>query len=133
VRELALAATPTAPRPMAAAWICSAGSTFVREKFGGRTSRGCRGRRKGRRRDRSAAPRSSLSSTAYGIVLQPGGHLEPADVTLAVAAERELVEEAGIDPGRVSCVSQTPAYIKYGRVRAQPEKDEPDQIHLDFG
>ena len=32
---------------------------------------------------------------AYGIVLQPGGHLEPADVSLAAAAERELVEETG--------------------------------------
>ena len=36
---------------------------------------------------------------AYGIVLQPGGHLEPADVTLAGAAERELAEETGLDPG----------------------------------
>ena len=70
---------------------------------------------------------------AYGIVLQPGGHLEPADVTLARAAERELAEETGIDLGAVSCVSETPAYIQYGRVPARPEKDEPDHFHLDFG
>lgn len=70
---------------------------------------------------------------AYGIVLQPGGHLEPADATLAGAAERELVEETGIDPGTVSCVSQAPVYIEYGRVRARPEKDEPGHFHLDFG
>ena len=70
---------------------------------------------------------------AYGIVLQPGGHLEPADVTLASAAERELVEETGIDPGTVSCASQMPVYVEYGRVRARPEKDEPDHFHLDFG
>jgi 8-oxo-dGTP pyrophosphatase MutT (NUDIX family) len=69
----------------------------------------------------------------YGIVLQPGGHLESADVTLAGAAERELVEETGIDPGAVSCVSETPVYVEYGRVPARPEKDEPDHFHLDFG
>ena len=70
---------------------------------------------------------------AYGIVLQPGGHLEPADVTLAGAAERELAEETGIDPGTVFCVSQTPVYVEYGRVPARPEKDEPGHFHLDFG
>ena len=57
---------------------------------------------------------------AYRIVLQPGGHLEPADVTLAGAAKRELAEETGIDPGTVSCVSQTPVYVEYGRVPARP-------------
>lgn len=70
---------------------------------------------------------------AYGIVLQPGGHLDPGDVTLADAAERELVEETGIDPGTVSCLSQAPVYVEYGRVRARPEKNEPDHFHLDFG
>lgn len=70
---------------------------------------------------------------AYGIVLQPGGHLEPADVTLADAAERELAEETGRDPSTVSCVSQAPAYVEYGRVQARPDKDEPDHFHLDFG
>ncbi|MET9648567.1 NUDIX domain-containing protein [Streptomyces syringium] len=30
---------------------------------------------------------------AYGITLQPGGHVEPADATLIDAAVRELVEE----------------------------------------
>jgi 8-oxo-dGTP pyrophosphatase MutT (NUDIX family) len=70
---------------------------------------------------------------ASGIVLQPGGHLEPSDVTLTDAAERELVEESGIDQGTVFLVSATPAYIEYGRVPARPEKDEPDHFHLDFG
>jgi 8-oxo-dGTP pyrophosphatase MutT (NUDIX family) len=70
---------------------------------------------------------------AYGIVLQPGGHLESADVTLASSAERELAEETGIDPGTVFCVSQIPVHVEYARVPARPEKDEPDHFHLDFG
>ena len=80
----------------------------------------------------SAAPGSCLSSTARMIVLQPGGHLEPADVTLIDAAERELVEETGIDPGTLFRVSETPVYVEYGRVPARPEKDEPDHFHLDL-
>ena len=67
---------------------------------------------------------------AYGIVLQPGGHLEPADVTLPGAAKRELAEETGIDPGAVFRVSEAPVYIEYGRVPARPGKDEPDHFHL---
>jgi 8-oxo-dGTP pyrophosphatase MutT (NUDIX family) len=70
---------------------------------------------------------------AYGIVLQPGGHLDPDDVSLAGAAERELVEETGIDPATVVLLSQIPAYIEYGRVPARPAKNEPDHFHLDFG
>jgi 8-oxo-dGTP pyrophosphatase MutT (NUDIX family) len=70
---------------------------------------------------------------AYGIVLQPGGHLEPADVSLAAAAERELVEETGVNPAAVTLLSDVPAYIEYGRVPARPQKDEPDHFHLDIG
>jgi 8-oxo-dGTP pyrophosphatase MutT (NUDIX family) len=70
---------------------------------------------------------------AYGILLQPGGHLEPADVTLAGAAQRELAEETGVDPGTVVCVSDIPVYVEYGTVPARPDKDEPGHFHLDFG
>jgi 8-oxo-dGTP pyrophosphatase MutT (NUDIX family) len=70
---------------------------------------------------------------AYRIVLQPGGHLEPADVSLAAAAERELVEETGVNPAAVTLLSNVPAYIEYGRVPARPQKDEPDHFHLDIG
>jgi 8-oxo-dGTP pyrophosphatase MutT (NUDIX family) len=58
-----------------------------------------------------------VAHRAYGIILQPGGHLDPADVTLAGAAERELAEETGIDPGTVSCRSQPP---RVRRVRPGP-------------
>lgn len=70
---------------------------------------------------------------AYGITLQPGGHLEPTDTTLIGAAVRELAEETGIDPDAVVPVSQAPAYVEYGRVPARPLKDEPEHFHLDLG
>jgi 8-oxo-dGTP pyrophosphatase MutT (NUDIX family) len=70
---------------------------------------------------------------AYGIILQPGGHLKLDDATLIGAAERELAEETGVNPGTVFPVSQVPAYVEYVRVPARPEKDEPAHFHLDFG
>jgi 8-oxo-dGTP pyrophosphatase MutT (NUDIX family) len=70
---------------------------------------------------------------AYGIVLQPGGHLEPTDTTLLGAAVRELTEETGVDPRLIFPTSQAPVYVEYGRVPARPERDEPDHHHLDIG
>lgn len=70
---------------------------------------------------------------AYGIPLQPGGHLEPTDSTLISAAVRELVEETGVDPSGIFLASQIPVYVEYGRVPARPAKDEPEHFHLDFG
>ncbi|WP_329431360.1 NUDIX domain-containing protein (plasmid) [Streptosporangium sp. NBC_01495] len=70
---------------------------------------------------------------AYGIPLQPGGHLEPSDTTLIDAAVRELTEETGVDLNKIVSTSQTPVYIEYGRVPARAEKNEPEHHHLDFG
>jgi 8-oxo-dGTP pyrophosphatase MutT (NUDIX family) len=70
---------------------------------------------------------------AYGIMLQPGGHLEATDTTLIGAAVRELVEETGIDPDMVVAVSPAPVYVEYGMVPARPDKHEPAHWHLDFG
>lgn len=70
---------------------------------------------------------------AYGLTLQPGGHLEPTDVTLVEAAVRELTEETGMDRRQVSVVSPTPVYVEYGKVPARPQKDEPEHYHLDIG
>ncbi|AEV89117.1 NUDIX hydrolase [Actinoplanes sp. SE50] len=70
---------------------------------------------------------------AYGIPLQPGGHLEPSDTTLMGAAVRELAEETGIDPTTVTTASATPVYVEFGRVPARPQKDEPEHFHLDLG
>ncbi|MGW2105103.1 NUDIX hydrolase [Streptomyces sp. NPDC001948] len=74
-----------------------------------------------------------IDHLAYGITLQPGGHLEPTDITLVDGAVRELTEETGIDPSLVVPVSWVPAYVEYGKVPARPEKDEPEHFHLDIG
>jgi 8-oxo-dGTP pyrophosphatase MutT (NUDIX family) len=74
-----------------------------------------------------------IEHLAYGITLQPGGHLEPTDATLVEAAVRELTEETGIDPRQVSVVSAMPVYVEYGKVPARPQKDEPEHYHLDIG
>nr|WP_236667764.1 NUDIX domain-containing protein [Nonomuraea sp. K271] len=70
---------------------------------------------------------------AYGIPLQPGGHLEPTDISLIDSAVRELAEETGVDPAQVVPGSQSPVYIEYGRVPARPQKGEPEHYHLDIG
>ncbi|MCX4632895.1 NUDIX domain-containing protein [Streptomyces sp. NBC_01443] len=74
-----------------------------------------------------------IEHLAYGLTLQPGGHLEPTDATLLGAALRELSEETGINPGQVVPVSKYPAYVEFGQVPARPEKDEPEHYHLDIG
>lgn len=70
---------------------------------------------------------------AYGILLQPGGHLEPGDTTLIDAAMRELTEETGVDPAQIAPASPAPVYIAYGQVPARPAKGEPSHHHLDIG
>ncbi|GAB3726946.1 NUDIX hydrolase [Nocardiopsis nanhaiensis] len=70
---------------------------------------------------------------AYGIWLQPGGHLEPSDASLIDAAVRESTEESGIDPVQIRPASPLPVYVEYGRVPARPEKHEPAHFHLDIG
>jgi 8-oxo-dGTP pyrophosphatase MutT (NUDIX family) len=70
---------------------------------------------------------------AYGILLQPGGHIEPADTSLIEASVRELTEETGVDADNIRLASESPAYIEYGSVPARPEKGEPAHFHLDIG
>ncbi|MDJ0382115.1 NUDIX domain-containing protein [Streptomyces sp. G-G2] len=74
-----------------------------------------------------------VDDRAYGLTLQPGGHLEPTDTALLGAAIGELYEETGIDPGRIVQVSGLPAYVEFGQVPARPAKDEPEHYHLDIG
>ncbi|MFJ2821949.1 NUDIX domain-containing protein [Streptomyces toxytricini] len=57
-----------------------------------------------------------IEHLAYGLTLQPGGHLEPGDTSLVEAAVRELTEETGMDPRQVSVISPIPVYVEYGKV-----------------
>ncbi|WP_410646430.1 NUDIX hydrolase [Amycolatopsis sp. cmx-4-54] len=74
-----------------------------------------------------------IDHRAYRIKLQPGGHLEPIDNDLTEAALRELTEETGVDPQKITLTSTIPAYIEYGAVPARPTKNEPPHFHLDIG
>jgi 8-oxo-dGTP pyrophosphatase MutT (NUDIX family) len=74
-----------------------------------------------------------IEHRAYGITLQPGGHLEPTDDTLSEGAMRELTEETGVNASDICSASQTPVYVEYAKIPARPEKDEPEHYHLDFG
>ncbi|WP_257042442.1 bifunctional NUDIX hydrolase family protein/GNAT family N-acetyltransferase [Streptomyces sp. TLI_55] len=71
---------------------------------------------------------------ASGLVLVPGGHLEPEDRTLLAAAVREVGEEAGIKAGDLCLTPQLlgiPIDIDFHDIEARPGKGEPPHRHYD--
>ncbi|GGV50504.1 NUDIX domain-containing protein [Streptomyces spectabilis] len=70
-----------------------------------------------------------------GLMLTPGGHVEPEDRTLLAAALREGAEEAGIAPGALCLTRQllgSPIDIDVHDIDASPPKGEPAHHHYDF-
>ncbi|MFJ7342771.1 NUDIX domain-containing protein [Streptomyces sp. NPDC101110] len=70
-----------------------------------------------------------------GLLLTPGGHIEPGDRTLLTAALREVWEEAGLAPGALCLTRQmlgTPIDIDIHDIDASPAKGEPAHQHYDF-
>ncbi|MEU6523641.1 NUDIX domain-containing protein [Streptomyces sp. NPDC046924] len=69
-----------------------------------------------------------------GLMLAPGGHIEPGDRTLLAAAMREVDEEAGIPPGTLCLTRQllgSPIDIDVHDIDASPSKGEPAHRHYD--
>jgi 8-oxo-dGTP pyrophosphatase MutT (NUDIX family) len=59
--------------------------------------------------------------------LQPGGHIEPGDRTLAAAARREVREETGLD-----VLLGVPCIVGLDVHEIPATQDEPDHLHHDF-
>ncbi|MCX4970882.1 NUDIX domain-containing protein [Streptomyces sp. NBC_00654] len=70
-----------------------------------------------------------------GLLLAPGGHGEPDDMTLMATAVREVHEETGIPPGLLrqsAAFCHEPADIDIHPIDANPAKGEPAHHHYDF-
>jgi 8-oxo-dGTP pyrophosphatase MutT (NUDIX family) len=63
-----------------------------------------------------------------GRWLQPGGHIEPRDATLAAAARREVREETGIDV----VLGTAPHLLGIDVHEIPATHDEPAHLHHDF-
>ncbi|MCX5195777.1 NUDIX domain-containing protein [Streptomyces sp. NBC_00249] len=73
-----------------------------------------------------------IHHNALNTWLLPGGHVEDTDTTLAEAALRELVEEAGLNGAAISLAHPEPAHIDIHPIPANPAKNEGDHQHIDY-
>lgn len=62
--------------------------------------------------------------------LQPGGHVDPTDTSLYVAALRELMEETGLK--HADLIDYRPFDIDTHLIPARPSKNEGEHYHHDF-
>ncbi|MER7576953.1 NUDIX domain-containing protein [Streptomyces sp. NPDC126514] len=77
-------------------------------------------------------PALHIRYPATGLMLTPGGHLEPFDATLVDATLRELAKEIGVHPRQILPTARAPVCVEYDRVLARPAKGEPEHHQLDF-
>ncbi len=61
--------------------------------------------------------------------LQPGGHIEPGDLSLADAATREVMEECMLTTSDVELLSNQPFDVDIHEIPAR--RDEPKHLHFD--
>lgn len=66
--------------------------------------------------------------------LQPGGHVDPGDVTVLAAALREVREEVGIPATHLRALGATDVWLDVDSyaIPANPRKAEPAHVHHDL-